>query len=512
MNERENKGRRLYEACLSGSVPALDALIEEDQLILDRVSSLTCFSDDTPLHVAALRGHLDFTKALLAQKPKLATELDSLRCSPLHLASAEGHAEIVRELLRVNTDVCIAHDQDGRIPLHLAIMKGRVEVILELLRAKPESIHEKLSKGETVLHLCVIYNRLEAFKTLVQYLHNHHQEFLLNTGDNDGNTILHLAAALKQKDTIEYLLGIKSVKDHAKVKNKNASTALDVVELCPTRDLKTMEIREFLLQAGVRRSVYSELDPNPESTPNNPPPQRCCKAGVLLIGCISRFWTKYIKVDRVWLQEVRGHLITAATLTATMAYQSILSPPGGFWQGTERSQNATSLALSPSSGYSDPISDEQIAGHAVLDNNDDGRYAAYLVINTIMLTASLSTIMLAMTGFPMHNKLLTWLLVFTMYITISCMTGAYVLAMTIVSPGIWYKFKLASDILSGLLLGWLGLCTFVALLHSCRFLVWLGNKLVKLVTACYRCCRPTPRAAHNTTDQSGFQQLAVISA
>ncbi|KAF7123172.1 hypothetical protein RHSIM_Rhsim12G0208400 [Rhododendron simsii] len=223
-------GRRLYQACLSGSVSALDALIEIDQLILDRVSSLTCFSDDTPLHVAALRSHLDFTKALLARKPKLATELDSLRCSPLHLASAEGHVEIVRELLRVNTDVCIARDEDGRIPLHLAVMKGRVE-------------------------------------------------------------------------TIEYLLGIKSVKDHVQVKNKNGFTALDIVEFCPNRDLKTMEVLEFFLKVGVRRSVCSESDPNPESPPNNPPPQRCCKAGVLLFGCISRFWTKYIKVDRVWLQE-----------------------------------------------------------------------------------------------------------------------------------------------------------------------------------------------------------------
>ncbi|XP_058192297.1 ankyrin repeat-containing protein BDA1-like [Rhododendron vialii] len=196
MNEREDMGRRLYEACLSGSVPALDALIEKDQLILDRVSSLKCFSDDTPLHVAGLRGHLDFMKALLALKPKLTIELDSLRCSPLHLASAEGHVEIVRELLWVNTNVCIAR----RIPLHLAVMKGRVEVILELLRAEPELIHEKLGRGETVLHLCVKYNRLEAFKTLVQYLHSNHMEFLLNAGDDNGNTILHLAAALKQKD------------------------------------------------------------------------------------------------------------------------------------------------------------------------------------------------------------------------------------------------------------------------------------------------------------------------
>ncbi|KAH7851411.1 hypothetical protein Vadar_011247 [Vaccinium darrowii] len=443
MNQREDVGKRLYEACLSGSVTALDVVIEEDQLILDRVSSLTGFFNDTPLHVAALRGHLDFTKALLTRKPKLATELDSLRSSPLHLASIEGHIEVVQELLRVNTNVCMARDQDGRIPLHLAVMKGRVEVIRELLGAKPNSIQEKLGRGETVMHLCVKYNRLEALKTLVQYVQSNGMESLLNSKDNDGNTILHLTAALKQMDlftlalnfmalisnssgtlnvrTIEYLLGIKSVKDHANVKNQNSSTALDVVEHCPCRDLKTMEIREFLLQAGVRRSVCSEPYPNPESPPDNPPPppppRRCCKPGIILMQCVSRFWTNYIEVDHVGLREVRGHLITASALTATLAYQSILSPPGGFWQESD---------------------DGGAPGHAILDSvgvsKQEKTYASYLILNSIMLIASLSTIMLAMTGLPTKNKLLTWLMTLAVYITISCMTVAYVQAVKLVSP------------------------------------------------------------------------------
>ncbi|KAF7150311.1 hypothetical protein RHSIM_Rhsim02G0219200 [Rhododendron simsii] len=120
MNEIEDVGRRLKDACLSGSVAALEALIEEDELILDRVSSLIGFfiNDSTPLHVAALRGHLDFAKALLTRKAKLATELNSKRSLPLYLACTEGHLEIVEELLRVNTNVCIGRDQDGILMLY----------------------------------------------------------------------------------------------------------------------------------------------------------------------------------------------------------------------------------------------------------------------------------------------------------------------------------------------------------------------------------------------------------
>ncbi|KAH7858602.1 hypothetical protein Vadar_025804 [Vaccinium darrowii] len=488
-------GRRLYEACLSGSVLALDLLIEEDQFILDRVGSLTGFFNETPLHLVALRGHLDFTKAILTRKPTLASELDSLRRSPLHLASTEGHVKVVQELLRVNIDVCIARDQDGRIPLHLAAMKGRVEIIWELLKVKPNSIHEKLSRGEIVLHLCVKYNRLEALKTLVQYVHSNGMESLLNSRNDDGNTILHLAAALKQMDTIEYLLGITSVKNHASVKNQNGSTALDVVEHCPDRDLKTMEIRELLLQAGVRTSIRGGLDPNPKSPPVNPPrPQRCGKPGAILKGCIRSFW-KYIKVDRDWLQQVRGHLITSATLTATMAYQSILSPPGGL------------LTQSPSPSPSPPgdllTESHDEAGQAILDSGTNNGYKAYMVINSIVLVASLSTIMLTMTGLPIRNKFVTWLSIFTVYVTIGCLAAGYVIAFILVNPDVWYSrwTVLGSpDVVVILLLGWLGLLAFVMVLHLCRFLVWLTKKVVKLVKACHRCCGPRPTRNIITTE------------
>ncbi|GMQ08206.1 hypothetical protein CsSME_00052042 [Camellia sinensis var. sinensis] len=87
--------RRLYEAFLSGNVQALEALLEEDTLILDRVTLMMGFDNETPLHIAVLRGHSDFTKALLSRNPELATELDSLWNSPLHLALAKSHIDIV---------------------------------------------------------------------------------------------------------------------------------------------------------------------------------------------------------------------------------------------------------------------------------------------------------------------------------------------------------------------------------------------------------------------------------
>ncbi|KAF5931876.1 hypothetical protein HYC85_028047 [Camellia sinensis] len=198
---------RLYKASLNGSLPEFERLEEEDPLILDRVSLMTMnFHHQTPLHIAVLRGHSDFTTAILSRKPGLAAELDLTRCSPLHLASATGHVEIVRALLNANDAVCKARDEDGRTPLYLAVMNGRVEVVKLLIQARPESIREKLGRrgggggGDTVLHLCVKYNRLEVLKTLVDELLNPNDVAFLNSADEDGNTLLHLAAALKQLD------------------------------------------------------------------------------------------------------------------------------------------------------------------------------------------------------------------------------------------------------------------------------------------------------------------------
>ncbi|KAF2301011.1 hypothetical protein GH714_019252 [Hevea brasiliensis] len=148
----------LYEAAMRGCITTLRRLIQKDQLILNKVS-LTHFTE-TPLHISALLGHLDFTIAILERCPKMASECDSLRRFPLHLASAEGHTQIVKALLIQDKDVCLARDQDGRTPLHLAAMRGRVEAIQELtiryLLSLPE-VKERLNNlngmGLTALDL-----------------------------------------------------------------------------------------------------------------------------------------------------------------------------------------------------------------------------------------------------------------------------------------------------------------------------------------------------------------------
>ncbi|PSR96186.1 Ankyrin repeat domain-containing protein [Actinidia chinensis var. chinensis] len=381
MSETADMERRLYKASLSGSVLELEALSEEDQLILDRVS-LTCF-DDTPLHITVLGDHLNFTRTLLSRKPKLVTELDSMRCSPLHLASAESHVEIVRELLRVNFEVL------GR-----RMIKMRRDCFA-------------LVSNTTLWSICG----------------GNDMEFLLNSQDGNDNTILHLAAALGP---------------------------LDVLDHRPTRLF--MAIREFFSASQRAKSLRG----SPPKTTN-------------------WFWNKYLKVDDAWLKEVCGHLVTAATLTATMAYQAVLSPPGGVWQDN----------ITPNNGVGDGsfhVAGTSIPGTQSVVN----LYPSCLFLNTASLITSLNTILLALSGFPFENKLFLWLMIFAMCSAIATMAGAYILTLEMVFPMLWSENLHVIVPLS--LYVWIVVCAFVLVLLTSRFFVWMWNRCPNFVERWKRRC------------------------
>ncbi|XP_054782226.1 ankyrin repeat-containing protein BDA1-like isoform X2 [Prosopis cineraria] len=262
----EGRMRLLYEASYRGCVSTLNTLILQDPLILHRINSRTIFME-TPLHVSALLGHLDFTKALLSHKPKLAIELDSFQSTPLHLASAEGHIDIVKQLLQYCDDACLVLDQEGRIPLHYAVIRGRFEVVAELIRVKPESLRI-LDKGKTIFHFCVTYNHLEILKSLIELAIGDTYE-LLNQRDMDGkNTILHLAVMSKQVETVRYLLSIPEIRELSNMENGMGYTVHEILEQIP-QDLKSLEIQVILMNSGINSTERREVKDREGPTSTN---------------------------------------------------------------------------------------------------------------------------------------------------------------------------------------------------------------------------------------------------
>eukprot|EP00257_Ricinus_communis_P017620 XP_015576097.1 ankyrin repeat-containing protein BDA1 [Ricinus communis] len=451
----------LYEAAARGCMTTLNTLIQKDKLILHRVS-LTSFTD-TPLHVSALLGHLCFTITILELNPGLASELDFRQRSPLHLASAEGHTEIVKALLRVRDGACLARDQDGRIPLHLAAMRGRIQVIQELVTACPASVSELLD-GDTVLHLCVKYNHLGALKLLVLIME---EEDEIVKENQEGNTILHLSVRLKQSKTIRYLLSLPGIKSRANALNGMGLTALDVLQL-GSRDYRTLEIQNLLIEAGARRS--KELTSSNFTLMPNSGAKSASSSAAIFPSKSSRksksWFSKCMRLLEYDREETRGALMIVATVIATITFQAALNPPGGVWQ-----QNYTNNLGGPA------CSDTNVceAGTSVLAYANPEAHITFLTYNSVAFVASLSVIALIVGGFPLRNKFCVWLLAQAIFVTVTFLAFGYLVAIVTVTPSS-LRNRLR-NLYFKLYWIWIGVLLLASLIEAIRFIAWTVKKL-----------------------------------
>ncbi|KAH7844262.1 hypothetical protein Vadar_026219 [Vaccinium darrowii] len=188
-----------------------------------------------------------------------------------------------------------------------------------------------------------------------------------------------------------------------------------------------------------------------------PKDQRTFKA-IQILKCIGMFLVKHFRADHGWLLEVRGNLIIVAALTATIAYQSILNPPGGLKQDRK---------------------DGHLPGTAVLDRPRDVRFATFLNTNILMFIVSSWIIALALSGLPNSNKIFLWLLIYAIYITVACMILAFRIGAACVFPETSQinLFDIRMD--DVLLYGSSGIVGFIVLLHMVRSGIWLINKISK---------------------------------
>ncbi|XP_074272961.1 uncharacterized protein LOC141596651 [Silene latifolia] len=278
---------RLYDATIKGDLNSLHNLLHEDPLILDRcVIEKSNRYMQSPLHVAASLGHLDFTTEILRLKPELAKQLDqSIRSSPLHLAAEKGHLDVVEKLVEVMPNMCFERDQDGWNPVHLAAISNQLHVLDFLVSTNPRAARERTNTHETILHLCVKYAQLEPLRYSVNAM-----EELLNARDNEGNTVLHLAVEAKHPEVVKLLLANKKMQKNAI--NKDGLTAIDCLAQT-SKNKNDDEIRGMLKRAKVLKAEYVE---------------------------------KHENKDVKWLNKQRTSLMVVASLIATMAFQFGVNP------------------------------------------------------------------------------------------------------------------------------------------------------------------------------------------
>lgn len=280
--------------------------------------------------------------------------------------------------------------------------------------------------------------------------------------------------------TVKYLLDRTGVKVNAV--NGNGFTALDIIEYMPI-DLKRMEIREYLINSGALRArnipasareghqfmEESDITPVTGNTqlsapmpPPRPPAAPLAEANARAPSRGSSIKLR-LKNHEDWLKKKRDALMIAATVIATMAYQAGVNPPSGVWQ--EDNSNSEGEII-------------YYAGTSIMAFNYPDGYPKFMTYNTISFVASLSMIFLLISGLPMKRRIFMWLLMVTMWITITFMALTYLISMQAVSPD--HELGAITRVVLTSVLVWLGLIGIVMLVHTIRFLIWCVRKVRKL--------------------------------
>ncbi|MDR1586586.1 MAG: ankyrin repeat domain-containing protein [Treponema sp.] len=153
---------------------------------------------DSPLHIAiTLNRNLDVIQTLLGGGSDVSIRnIDGK--TPLYLSVQENRAEYIPLLLSYGADI-FAADNSGVTPADCAMQDRNAAVLVALIT--PETVHQSDSTGNTLLHAAVKNRSNPEILGLIL-----DQKALVNARNKEGDTALHLAVRLDQKENGEILI------------------------------------------------------------------------------------------------------------------------------------------------------------------------------------------------------------------------------------------------------------------------------------------------------------------
>ncbi|CAL5360725.1 unnamed protein product [Camellia sinensis] len=196
--QQQTPRERLMATAEAGKIDGLYECIKDDPHVLDGIDKIPFV--DTPLHIAASAGHAHFALEIMRLNPSFSKKLNPEGLSPLDLALRKRElrkkfSQIIRQLINFDKELIRVKGRESFTPLHYVAEKGDINLLAEFLLACPESIMDRTIRAETALHIAVKNSKLEACKVLLGWLRRSLNLQLLNSEDEKGNTVQHIAVS-----------------------------------------------------------------------------------------------------------------------------------------------------------------------------------------------------------------------------------------------------------------------------------------------------------------------------
>nr|XP_048329422.1 ankyrin repeat-containing protein BDA1-like isoform X2 [Ziziphus jujuba var. spinosa] len=208
----------LKTAAQNGDLNLLYYLIFNDPSLLDHIDEVPFF--DTPLHIAAQHGNVEFAIEIMNLKPSFARKLNQNLYSPMHLALYNKQIDMVHLFLECEAldHLVRIRGKRGETPLHYLAAKEndvdhqqqKIHLLLKFLSVCPLSIQDTNNRKETAFHIAVKSENDDAFDFLLGRLRRAchkgsemDERKIINLKDANGDNVLHIATAMNHSQLMD---------------------------------------------------------------------------------------------------------------------------------------------------------------------------------------------------------------------------------------------------------------------------------------------------------------------
>ena len=150
-SQDEYGGTILHELAGRGYVEAVDLVLRLKEGIIN--VNAQDYGGQTPLLIAAWRGHLPLVKSLSKNRRVNMKMRNKLGQTALHLSSKGGHLNVLRFLQKDGRIDIDAKNEFGWTPLHEATNEDHLEIVKFLVTNSLVDLNAKTVDGKTILHL-----------------------------------------------------------------------------------------------------------------------------------------------------------------------------------------------------------------------------------------------------------------------------------------------------------------------------------------------------------------------